>query len=323
MTNELANLTSVSANPVYVYLSSLVSARSRHAMMSGLRSSLAIVRNAEPQEISDDQVYNFPWHQLQFAHLQAIRTKLIEADYAPSTINTYIAAIRGVLTQAWKLELISADAYARITDIKPVKETKMPAGRYISPEEIRSAIHICLSDKNRIQGIRDAAVLAFMYGVGARREEVVSLVYDSFNSDYTMVTIYGKGRKERKVPVPSSVQRYLYGWQATHINMSPVDLTPQSPFFVAVRKNGSLGDTHLTTTTVWNIVVERFKQAGLKPVSPHSFRRSMATNYLDQGENEGTVASIGGWASVQLVQRYNRHKEKQMQSAADRLDLDI
>lgn len=316
--NELANLTSVSANPVYVYLSSLVSARSRHAMMSGLRSSLAIVRNAEPTEISDDQVYSFPWHQLQFAHLQAIRTKLIEADYAPSTINTYLAAIRGVLNQAWKLNLLSADDYARLADIKTVKETRMPAGRYIESEEIRAAIYVCLSDPNRIQGIRDAAVLAFMYGVGARREEVVSLVYDSFNSDYSMVTIYGKGRKERKVPVPSTVRRYLVGWQAVYAGIAA-----QSPYFVAVRKNGSLGNTHLTTTTVWNIVVERFKQAQLKPVSPHSFRRSMATNYLDQGENEGTVANIGGWASVQLVQRYNRHREKQMQNAADRLDLDI
>lgn len=318
MTNELANLERSGSNPVQVFMASLVSKRSRQAMMIGLRCALSIVQNMGTRYITVDDAVRFPWERLEYQHVQSIQTALLSEGYAATTVNNYMAAVKGVLNQAWKLGLISADQHAKATAIKPVREVKLPSGRYVEPEEVKAAIHAALSDPNRIRGIRDAAVMALMYGVGARREEVASLTTQSFSPHFTEVTIYGKGRKERRVPIPAFTKKYLNGWAAI---AHPIDR--HEPFFLGVRKNGSLGKAHLSTTAIWDIVKERFAEAGLQEASPHDFRRSMATNYLDNDVDTGTVANLGGWSDHRHVNLYNRHKDKQMKKAADELGIEI
>ncbi len=110
-----------SANPVAVYLASLGSG-SRRAMTQALRviAELLAGPNADPVTV--------PWWKVEYQHSQAIRSLLMER-YSPASANKIMAALRGVLREAWRLGFMDAEAFHRAIDIKTVKGDNLPKGR--------------------------------------------------------------------------------------------------------------------------------------------------------------------------------------------------
>ena len=111
-------------NPFHVYLSRL-SKGSRPTMKESLQ---AITRIASGGRLEPER---FPWHLLRYSHVQAIRTHLTETisersgtPLSPATINKTLSALRGVLKEAWRLGLMSAEDLARAVDIEPVRGSR-------------------------------------------------------------------------------------------------------------------------------------------------------------------------------------------------------
>jgi len=98
------------SNPAHIYLSSL--APSGRRSMTGRINQVALMLG--------QSIDTMPWHELRYQHLEAIRTKLMETELAPSTINMTLYAIRGIAKSAFNLELMSADDYTRLCSVKPV-----------------------------------------------------------------------------------------------------------------------------------------------------------------------------------------------------------
>ena len=86
----------------------------------------------------------------------ALRAVLIE-DAAPATANHVLAAVRGVVRDAWRLGLIDAETKERIVDVKGVSASKLPAGRHVDVGEVRRLFETC---GDTPVGARDAAMLA-------------------------------------------------------------------------------------------------------------------------------------------------------------------
>src|SRR5690606_1110997 len=107
---------------------------------------------------------HIPWHRLRYEHLAALRQRLAER-YAPASANRMLSSLRGVLRESWHLGLLSAEDYHRAVRVKAVRGTRLPAGRALSPAEIRTLFQSCAEDP-RPAGIRDAALLAILYGAG-------------------------------------------------------------------------------------------------------------------------------------------------------------
>ena len=121
-----------------------------------------------------------PWHLMRYQHVTAIRTRLQEMSYSPATVNAALYALRGVARAAFNLELMDADAYQRIRDVRPVKAHRLPAGRALNPGELAALMDVCSRDSGPA-GVRDAAIIGLLYAGGLRRPEAAVLEFKDYD----------------------------------------------------------------------------------------------------------------------------------------------
>ncbi len=310
-TSELGFPVEPDKNPALVYLSHLPSKRSQRTMRVSLKSIVSLIEGKPAQ---DADVYLFPWWNLEYQHTQALRATLIESEYTPSSMNRMLAALRGVLKECWRLGMTDVETYSRAADLENVKDQKLPAGRYIPKADIQKILSVCYADHNRILGVRDAALIALLYLIGPRREEISKLSMADFDPNDGALVLQGKGRKERMVYVVGECREKLQGW---------LDLRGTGPgrLFSHIERNGALDDEGISGNAIWSIVNRRSKAAGIDKTTPHDFRRSAVSNLLDLGVDPITVAAITGHASVEMVKRYDRRKEQPKIDALNKLSL--
>src|SRR6202795_891280 len=108
-------------HPVHVYIARLGSG-SRRTMREALNIIAAVLTGGKCD------AENLPWAALGNQHTAAIRAALIER-YKPSTANKTLAALRGVLKEAWRLGYMTAEDFHRATDVPTIKAQTLPRGR--------------------------------------------------------------------------------------------------------------------------------------------------------------------------------------------------
>lgn len=145
--------------------------------------------------------------------------------------------------------------------------------------------------------IRDRALLELLYGSGARISEVVGLKTSDIDLQQATVRLFGKGSKERIVPIGSfaisAVQRYLVSSRPALIRREHGRLF--------VNANGG----PLSRQGAWLILKAAAGRAGMEDrVSPHTLRHSFATHLLDGGADIRVVQELLGHASVTTTQVY-------------------
>lgn len=275
-----------------------------------MRQSLDIVAGMLTEGEADHEV--FPWEQLRYAHTAAVRAVLQE-QYAPATANKVLSALRGVLEEAWQLQLIGSEDYHRARHVKAVRGSSLKKGRHIAGEEIRALFAVCAADAS-IGGRRDAAILAVLYGAGLRRAEVVHLELADLTGENAIAVLSAKGNKSRLVPLESRALEAVRTW--VH-GRGP----RAGPLFLPRRKGGRLLWRRLTEEAIIYIVLRRATEAGIANVTPHDFRRTFATNLLDARIDLVTVRDLMGHADINTTAGYDRRPEDTKRSAVEVLKV--
>ncbi|MDY5160239.1 site-specific tyrosine recombinase XerD [Actinotignum urinale] len=149
--------------------------------------------------------------------------------------------------------------------------------------------------------LRDRALLEILYGTGARISEAVNLTADDIDTESGFIRYFGKGRKERIVPLGSYAVTAL---EAYIVRARPVLAAKGSGTSVLfLNKRGR----PLSRQSAWGIIQEASEIAGLgKKVSPHSLRHSFATHLLQGGADVRIVQEMLGHSSVTTTQIYTR-----------------
>jgi site-specific recombinase XerD len=124
------------------------------------------------------------WSKLRYHHTAAVRSVLIE-QFAPSTVNQMLCALRRVLKEAKKLKLILPMDYTDAVDIESVRVSQDLRGRSLSQTEIAAIMRVIKADMTS-SGRRDAAMLAILLGSGLRRSEVVFLDLSDFDPNWSL-----------------------------------------------------------------------------------------------------------------------------------------
>ena len=318
-------------NPVVSYLASLGSKGSRRVQKTALdQISIALSNGA----VQDSLL--FPWERLDYGAVTAIKAWL-DAKYAPATVNRYLCALRRVMKEAWRHELITAEAYQRATDVRSVSAQRLPTGRELDNDEIKALINVCLDDKdNPILGLRDAAIISLMYSSGLRRAEVVTLDFQDIDLKHGELTVIGKRNKERKAFLAQGAIRALEKWVEKRGTLP-------GPLFYSVNKGGNIVRfrkerltedqkyigvkpkqivARLSDQTIYHLIHKRAAEAGLvKKTTPHDMRRTFVSDLLDVGIDLATVSKMAGHEDTNTTKRYDRRSSRVMQDAAEKLDV--
>lgn len=293
------------ANPAAVYLARLAPG-SRRTMRTALATLAALLAGAGADPLT------LPWHLLRYPHTQALRAALA-ARAAPATTNKHLAALRGVLKEAWRLGLMGAEEHARATDVPDLRAAPLPRGRALTPGELRALFAACADGTPG--GVRDAALLAALYGCGLRRAEVVALDRTDYHAETRALTVrHGKGDKARVVYLPGSGAGVFAAWLTLRGD------TP-GPLFLPVNKAGAISVRRLVAQSVYDLLARRLRGAGVIAASPHDLRRTFVSDLLDAGVDVTTVQKLAGHASVATTARYDRRGEAAKRRAADALHI--
>jgi integrase/recombinase XerD len=145
-------------------------------------------------------------------------------------------------------------------------------------------------------GLRDKALLEFLYGTGARISEAVGLAVDDLAE--ATVVLHGKGGKTRLVPLGRFARAAL---DAYLVRSRPL-LAAAGRGTPAVFLNARGGP--LSRQSAWTVLHRAAETAGLPAVSPHTLRHSYATHLLDGGADVRVVQELLGHASVTTTQVY-------------------
>lgn len=172
-------------------------------------------------------------------------------------------------------------------------------GRYIpgvlSVEEVVSILEsVPLSTA---KGLRDRAILEVLYGCGLRVSECINLrISDIFFED-AFLRVFGKGSKQRLVPLGEPAIDALYSYLAVRQDFGPY----VSEDHVFLNKNG----TRLSRISVFNMIKKQCLEAGItKEISPHTFRHSFATHLVENGADLRAVQELLGHESILTTEIY-------------------
>ena len=146
--------------------------------------------------------------------------------------------------------------------------------------------------------VRDRAILELLYATGARVSEVVNMDLDDL-IDPEIVRLFGKGSKERIVPVGKYAQAALAAY-LVRVRPTLATLSLGTPALF-LNQRGS----RLSRQSIWQIISDSAQAAKLDAeVSPHTFRHSFATHLLEGGADVRVVQELLGHASVTTTQIY-------------------
>lgn len=253
------------------------------------------------------------WSALRYKHTAALRAALIK-KYAPATVNKMLSALRRVLKEALRLELMDAQDYARAVDLASVKSSKELRGRALTQEEIAALMQVCFDDPTPA-GFRDAALIGILRGSGLRRKEVVNLNLGDFEPKSGALKVRaGKGRVDRTVYVPESAIPVVEDW----LNIRG---SAAGPLLCHVNKGDRVLLRRLTPQAILFLLERRAHEAGVAAFSPHDLRRTFVSDLLDAGVDIVTVQRLAGHADTATTARYDRRGEATKRRAVQALHI--
>jgi len=291
-------------HPVAVYLARLAQG-SRRSQKAALKTMARL--------LTSDRLgaMELPWHRLGYQHTQALRAALADR-YSPATANRHLAALRGVLREAWRLGLMSAEDLQRAIDLPAVRGERLPRGRALSRGELRALFESCRGRSPA--DARDAALMGVLYAAGLRRAEVVALEVSDYDPETGALVVRGKGNKERIAYIDNGAADAVREWIAVRGNES-------GPLFCPVAQTGDVVVRSMTDQAVYGILRARAAKANVKAFSPHDLRRSCVSDLLDAGVDISVVQRFVGHANVTTTARYDRRGEHAKKKAAKSLHV--
>jgi site-specific recombinase XerD len=225
-------------------------------------------------------------------------------SYKSSTLSRTIASIRVFFEYCVQEKHLEYSPAAYIHN--PKLPRKLPI--YLVESELRQILSA--PDVSDTWGTRDYAILVLLAFTGMRRQELVGLNVNSIDFERKTAKVYGKGSKERLIPLNAVVIDALTAWLDVRPATADAD-----PLFV--NKKGK----RLTGRSIYNIVKKYVRRAGIVKgkISPHKLRHTFATllhlNEVDILE----IQRLLGHASITSTQIYTHTNTQKLRSAVERL----
>lgn len=212
-------------------------------------------------------------------------------DMKPASISRVLACLRGLF------KFLVREGYQErdpIGSLPPMtRPLRLP--NVISVDEVTRLLDGPFTNSPR--GLRDKAFIELMYSSGLRISEVAGLKLSDVDLAEGFVRVFGKGSKERIVPVGGKAIDAISGYLSDgrpRLSKGKMD----DSVFLSVRGRG------MTRQAYWKILKQYGAMAGLETLKPHTLRHSFATHLLQAGADLRAVQEMLGHASISTTQVY-------------------
>ena len=228
-------------------------------------------------------------------------TQLKEKGLAAATIARKLAAIKAFY------RFMTAEGYMDANPAEVVeagtKGIKLP--RVLSEDEVVRLLN--QPDITTAEGFRDRTMLEVLYATGMRVSELINLTLERVDLNMKYIIAFGKGSKERIVPLGSVAAEFLQQY-----------LEKVRPKLTHAGRNTNIvflafGGHELTRQRFWQIIRAYGRKANInKALTPHILRHSFATHLLDNGADLRSVQELLGHSDISTTQIYTHLTNKRL-----------
>jgi site-specific recombinase XerD len=233
------------------------------------------------------------------AQVNAYKVYLLTVmEYAPSTVNLRLSAIRKLATEAADNGVMDLHLAEGVRRVKGVTTHGVRTGNWLTLQQAQKLIQT--PDITTLKGLRDRAILAVMVGGGLRRSEVANLTFDHVKmrqARWVIIDLIGKGRRVRTVPIPAWTKATIDDWATAAI----ID---EGKVFRSINKGDNISGPDLTPQAVADVVKDYAEQCGFDDLAAHDLRRTYAKLARQGGADLQQIQLSLGHASVKTTERY-------------------
>jgi integrase/recombinase XerD len=240
------------------------------------------------------------WREAQPRHLSDWIYALSGDDYTVASLARKLTALRVFARHLVREKLRADDPTAQLTGPKLVR--KIPGT--LTPAEVGRLL--AAPSGGDPYSLRDRALLELFYASGLRVSELAGLSLQQVDLDHGFLRVFGKGAKERVVPVGQKARDAL----ATYLDAGRT-------YFVKPKTGSQLflseRGTAISRKMLWVLIKKYAVRAGLtKPVKPHLLRHSFATHLLSGGADLRAIQEMLGHANIATTQIYTAVEDKRL-----------
>lgn len=228
-------------------------------------------------------------------------TQLKERGLAAATIARKLAAIKAFY------RFMTAEGYMDANPAEVVeagtKGIKLP--RVLSEDEVVRLLN--QPDITTAEGFRDRTMLEVLYATGMRVSELINLTLERVDLNMKYIIAFGKGSKERIVPLGSVAAEFLqHYFEKVRPKLTHEDRNTNIVFL-------AFGGHELTRQRFWQIIRAYGRKANInKALTPHILRHSFATHLLDNGADLRSVQELLGHSDISTTQIYTHLTNKRL-----------
>ncbi len=235
--------------------------------------------------------------QIEEEHVSMFIKALKQLELSPKSIARNISAVKG---------LHKFLVGEKKTQIDPTQNIDLPKkGKHLpdvlSFEEIEQILNAAdPASPTATKFIwRDRAILETLYATGMRVSELTGLTQSNILEDQQLVRVFGKGSKERLVPIGEFALKWINEYKKRVRNVLAQGKRSNDAVFLNFRGGP------ISRVSVWQIVSDYTHKAGIKKeIHPHTFRHSFATHLLEGGADLRSVQEMLGHADISTTQIY-------------------
>lgn len=216
---------------------------------------------------------------------------LYQHGLSPRSVARTLVAVRGFYKFLIQDGFLKLDPSANLES--PKSWQSLP--RFLTPEEVELLLSAPIT--STVTGLRDKTMLEVFYATGMRVSELVNLTPGNLNLELGFVTVFGKGSKERAVPLGLTAVEWTKKYLASREKCGGAGKV-SSVLFV------SDAGRPLSRQAAWKIIVRHGERAGIGHITPHLLRHSFATHLLENGADLRSVQMMLGHSDISTTQIY-------------------
>jgi len=226
----------------------------------------------------------------------------LSAGYQARSTARFLSGLRGFYRFLLREGLIDQDPTLQVE----LPQLGRPLPKSLSETDVEALL--AAPDIGEPIGLRDRAMLEVLYACGLRVTELISLTLEQVNLRQGVLRVFGKGSKERLVPLGEEAMV----WVARYVRDSRPLLLDGKPSDVLFP---SLRGEQMTRQTFWYRIKHQARVAGIsKSLSPHTLRHAFATHLLNHGANLRVVQMLLGHSDLSTTQIYTHVARARLQA---------